>query len=113
MYLRNSHAACLLVDSQELRVANRDDTNATSKGRIQQDSIILIMPFEVLPILLEGNVFWWTICNYHVSHYLIISGEARRKWMVVPITDLQTLKIYPKGQLDNCNFDRNGKVLLL
>ena len=41
------------------------------------------------------------------------SGEARRKWMVVPITDLQTLKIYPKGRLDNCNFDRNGKVLLL
>ena len=39
------------------------------------------------------------------------SGEARRKWMVVPITDLQTLKIYPKRQLDNCNFDRKGKVL--
>ena len=43
----------------------------------------------------------------------VISGEARRKWMVVPITDLQTLKIYPKRQLDNCHFDRNGKVLLL
>ena len=43
----------------------------------------------------------------------MLSGEARRKWMVVPITDLQTLKIYPIRQLDNCNFDRNGKVLLL
>ena len=41
------------------------------------------------------------------------SGEARRKWVVVPITDLQTLKIYPKRQLDSCNFDRKGKVLLL
>ena len=43
----------------------------------------------------------------------MFSGEARRRWMVVPITDLQTLKIYPKRQLDNCNFDRNRKVLLL
>ena len=43
----------------------------------------------------------------------IPSGEARRKWMVVPITDLQTLKIYPKRQFDNCHFDRKGKVLLL
>ena len=41
------------------------------------------------------------------------SGEARRKWMVVPTTDLRTLKIYPKRQLDNYSFDRNGKVLLL
>ena len=48
-----------------------------------------------------------------ISLCLPNSGEARRKWMVVPITDLQTLKIYPKRQLDNCNFDRNGKVLLL
>ena len=41
----------------------------------------------------------------------MFSGEARRKWMVVP-TDLSTLKIYPKRQLDNWNFDHNGKVLL-
>ena len=44
---------------------------------------------------------------------LLTSGEARRKWMLVPITDLRTLKIYPKRQLDNCHFDRNGRVLLL
>ena len=45
--------------------------------------------------------------------FVITSGEATRKWMVVPITDLQTLKIYPKRQLDNCNFDRKGILLLL
>ena len=44
---------------------------------------------------------------------MIYSGEARRKWMVVPITDLRTLKIHPKRQLDNYTFDCNGKVLLL
>ena len=44
---------------------------------------------------------------------VVDSGEARRKWMVVPITDLRTLKIYPKRQLDNYTFDRNGKGLLL
>ena len=41
------------------------------------------------------------------------SGEARRKWMVVPITYLRTLKLYQKRQLYNYTFDRNGKVLLL
>ena len=48
-----------------------------------------------------------------IINSITTSGEARRKWMVVPITDLRTLKIYPKRQLDNYTFDRNGKVVLL